>query len=527
MSIHCGRYLTAQEFQSHCSKLNVEVNPFYSDLERYERDHVLLPVARLIKPPEYLEQKRELDSNSETWGQRVEGWDDLEDLIHGAHNLKGDSSENLWHPFDRAIKYKNPFLRSPVEGEFKEWHASWREKFGVEHYYHYWQVHQVYAIRRYYPVYANDAWLLDDPKNEVKEKVLRLIPRATDPVIQLHGNIHYFDALSFFIQLYESERFRVFGFDKPKTHEMRQVFEERMTAHAAFIRQHFSIETLQLYQFVFYLLDLRSDYRRNEREKLADEVEQDLVSAVNLICYAANRTFQDVAEEAGRLTSSFVRREIRALNKHLEIRDHAQETFIRVLPAYNELLPEFQISIAEIEELLGFIDVTGLLLIPYTIFETDKTLNSKEPIHKSLLYIAMKNLATGLEEFLRELAKRRVPDKSWPTLENLIAELFEQWYPLFQAERNKRQPTPSRPSDFIRHIIDVSTDDTLGGNSEGRVVRIFLITYWSRNLTGHYYTLEDDLYGDLSGKIITAFYYTFLFSWKKAQPLPKITESAI
>ncbi len=522
-SYHGRRYLTAQEFRSHCSDLSVEVDAFYHDLERYERDRILPPVARLIKPSEYMEQRRNLDANAETWGQPVAGWDELEDLIHHRSNRKSDRPEDRWHPFDRAIKYENRFLLAPVEGEFKDWRAYWREGFGVEHYYHYWQVHQVYAIHRYYPVYANDAWLLDNLKDEAKERAIRLIPLPNDPRINLKGNIHFFDALSFFVQLYENEHFKVFGFDKPETNEMHQVFEERLTVHAKFILQLYSIEIPQLYQFVFYLLDLRSDYRRNEQEKLVDAVEQDLVFAVNLICYATNQTLQDVAEEAGRLTSPFVRQDIRALDDHLEMRDYTQEAFSRVLKDYNELLPEFQVSMAEIEELLGFIDSTGLLLIPYTIFETDKALNSKKPIHKSLLYIAMKNLATGLEELLREIAKRSDHDKSWGTLDNLIQELFGDWYPLFQEER-KRKPIPSRPSEFIEHINAVSKDDTLGNNSRGRVVRIFLIAYWARNLTGHYYTLEGDLYGGLSGNIITAIYYAFLFSWKKAHPLPQIND---
>jgi hypothetical protein len=64
------RYLTAQEFSSYCSKLNVKLSAFNRELELYEKDGVLTPVARIVMPEEYLIERYKLDQDSGTFGHK-------------------------------------------------------------------------------------------------------------------------------------------------------------------------------------------------------------------------------------------------------------------------------------------------------------------------------------------------------------------------------------------------------------------------------------------------------------------------
>ena len=183
---------------------------------------------------------------------------------------------------------------------------------------------------------------------------------------------------------------------------------------------------------------------------------------------------------------------------------------------YNKGFPGFNISITEIDGLLKFIEASGLFIIPYAIFDTDEALNNPRAFRRTSLYMGMKNLTTGLECLIREIAKK-IPNAtgSIKTLDSLIQMVFSEWHKDFQRERG-RKPIPKQPSDFIRNIINIHNDPFLDQQTHGGIIRVFLTAYWARNLTAHHYTLEDELYGDLYSKVYRAIYYAMLYTWKYA-----------
>ncbi|MBI4673238.1 MAG: hypothetical protein HY741_16425 [Chloroflexi bacterium] len=519
MTVYYGmRYLTASEFYQYCSDLNVSVNPL-SDLQRFEMDRVLLPAARVMKPVEYVTERERVDTESRTYGQPLADWQELEGLFDSRLDPQNRSDEDLWHPFDRGLKRKNRFLYRPGENEFKPWSSYWVGGAAVEHYYHYWQVYQVYAIQKLYPIYARHFWFLENLKDEVKERASYYTPQPLGAIVTLNGNLQYFDALSFYMQLRENERRISFRPNHQTADDLIKHYKVQIKRHADNVLGEYGFTTPQFYQFLFYLLDLRSEYERDEHAKLAEEVTKDLQSIVGLLATVSEQSLQEVAEEAGRKTGPLVTKEIRALDENLEIRDYAASTFARVMNDYNGEFPQFNISPAEIDDLLKFIDSTELLIIPYTIFDTDKALNSGKPVHKTVIYTGIKNLATGLEDLLREIAKRiPAPSGSTDDLGNLINMVFKQWSADFWKERDRIQnkTKPKATPDFIRNITDAYTDPSFKLITHGESIRVFLIAYWARNFTGHFYTLENDLYNGLSGRVVTSLYYAFLYAWKHA-----------
>jgi len=529
------RYLTANEFSSYCSDLNVHLRPFNSELELYEKEDVLLPVARVIKPEEYVIERKKLEQLPEVFSQRLPEWDELERLLYSYEtDLRIDPSKmtgvDLCHPFDREFEHHNRFLIRPTLGDFKPW-KSFRVRIGEKagdgykaetavHYYHHWQVYQVYAIQKKYPVFAKHPEVFNCLNNSARDKMNHLWPCASDAVSTFNGKALYFDALSFYIKMYMAEELRTFAAIsaskgiKQLNEEQLKSYQSRLKDHAMFVFQRYDLTISHLYQFLVEVLILRNEYQRDEHTKLANELEKDVVFLARFIAGVTKKSFDKIAEEVGK--RSIFKQEFRHINRAIQVLDYARVTFKRLMRDYNKVFPGFNISVTEIDGLLKFIEESGLFIIPYTIFDTDEALNNPRAFRKTSLYMGMKNLTTGLECLIREIAKK-IPNStgSMESLGKLIQRVFSVWHGDFERERGKR-PKPKQPCTFIQNIMDVYTDSLLDQQIQGHIIRVFLIAYWARNLTAHHYTLEDDLYGNLYGRVYTAIYYAMLYTWKYA-----------
>lgn len=537
MSSYGRRYLTANEFSSYCSALNVRLRPFNSELELYEREGVLLPMARVVKPDKYVIERKKLEQQPEGFQESLPEWDELERLLYGYEtDRRIDPSKttgaDLCHPFDREFEHHNRFLIRPTPGDFKPWN-SFRVRIGettgdgyeaetAVHYYHYWQVYQVHTIQKKYPIFAKHSEVFKYFKDSARDKMNHLWPRASDAVSTLNGKALYFDALSFYTEVYMEERSRTFA-AIPASKGIKQLndkqferYQSRLTDHAKFVLQRYGLTISQLYQLLVDVLNLRNEYQRDEHTKLANELEKDVVFLARFITGVTGQSSDEITEEVGKRSAFWIKQEFRHLDRAVQVLDYARDTFERLMSDYNKEFPGFNISITEIDGLLKFIKASGLFIIPCTIFDTDEALNNPRAFRRTSLYMGMKNLTTGLECLIREIA-RKIPSATglMKTLDSLIQTVFSGWHGDFQRERGKR-PIPKQPSDFIWNIMDVHTDPLLDQQTHGHIMRVFLTAYWARNLTAHHYTLEDDLYSDLYDRVYRAIYYAMLYTWKYA-----------
>ncbi len=536
MSGHGRRYLTANELSSYCSDINVRLPAFNSELELYEREGVLLPVARVIKPDEYLIERKKVKQQPEGFGKTLPVWEELERLLYGYKiDRRTDPSKttdaDLWHPFDREFEHHNRYLIRPTPGDFKPW-KSFRVRIGettengyeVEtavHYYHYWQAYQVCAIQEKYPIFAKHSEVFKYFKDSARDRISHLWPRASDAVSTLNRKASYFDALSFYIEMYTAEESRTFAAIPARTgiklnDEEFERYRSRQTDHAKFVLQRYGLTSSQLCQVLVDVLNLRHKYQRDERAKLANELEKDVVFLARFIAGVTGQSFDEITEEVGKRSTFWIKQEFRHLDRAVQVLDHARGTFERLMSDYNKEFPGFNISITEIDGLVEFIQASGLFIIPYTMFDTDEALNNPRAFRRTSLYVGMKNLTTGLECLIREIAgKTSNASASKAGLDPLIQILFSEWHKDFQRERERRSQ-PKEPSDFIWNIMDVHADSLLDQQTHGHAIRAFLTAYWARNLTAHHYTLEDDLYGHVYGKVYAAINYAMFYTWTYA-----------
>ncbi len=519
------RYLTAQEFTSYCSKLNVELMAFDRELELYEKDGVLFPVARMLMPDEYVVKRYELDLYSDSFGQEIPNFPELERLLYSPTILEYINDRNLWHHIDREFEKTNLFLARPAEEQYEPWQdyrVMVREdpklfKKSAKHYYHYYQVYQVYAIQKKYPIYAKHYSLLQNVKDEYTEFTKHLTPQNGNQIAAMHGNLICFEALSFFIEIYENEHHRTFdpipensGIKTLNDQQFMQ-YKNRLEKHAKFILKKFELTDDDIYKFLLYLLNLHENYKRSEHLKLANELLVDIQYLITFIAFSTNLSFNDIEIEINqRDPSIWTKQKFRHLDEALEVYDYARETFERLMKDYNTKVDtSFNVSPNDIEKLLKFIEKQGIFIIPFAIYDIDKILNGSRPFYSTSLYIGLSNLTTGLESYLREIANRSNlrKDTELNTLHRLITNIFkDDWGNRFNQEHSVRKNTLG--NDPFLYLTDVYTDPNLD-----EVIKAFLIAYRSRNFIAHNFTLEQDLYHTWYGIIYTAICNALFYSW--------------
>jgi len=251
-----NRYLTVNEFTSYCANANIKLLPFDRELENYEKSGILLPVARIIQPEEYIQIRRQFDQQSNTNGKGIPGWEELERVLYFL-DLENNDETQLWHCFDREFKSNNKYLHRPSYEQFEPWESykvkvqsSTGESISVKsakHFYHRWQVHQIFAIRKRYPVFAKHTWLLLNLKDDVKDRAAAYFPDEKAGVT-IFEKAKYFDALSFYIELYLNEQHRTFA-PIPENYGVRQLndqqfdqYQKNLSSHAELTQNQYGIE---------------------------------------------------------------------------------------------------------------------------------------------------------------------------------------------------------------------------------------------------------------------------------------------
>ena len=131
----------------------------------------MLPVARVVYPNEYVIQRDQSLWNGYTDWHGADQWPALERLSErvgpfpfGAKVALTD--EELVHCFDREMDTgDNPYLSRPNSADFRPWsdyRVTIQDRWGndirrptVEHYYSYWQAHQLCWTQQFPDLYKN------------------------------------------------------------------------------------------------------------------------------------------------------------------------------------------------------------------------------------------------------------------------------------------------------------------------------------------------------------------------------------
>jgi hypothetical protein len=561
-SRHGERYLTEEEFERYCAELNIPLRKganrdgkhLEGDLERFERHGILLPASLRIFPAEYTAAINE-QGRDETMPPVLDDpkWKDMRPLeLHTYTEPKDMTDDDLWHYLDRQHELGNPYLSKPDGQTFTSWESAppgtsygrTTSEDSTVRYYRYWQAYQAYLIQKHYRLFASYPHILklctDHAATDWERGSLeRQWPKPTSLWLSFADGNSLFEPLSLYIRLRTQEARRSYA--RAETGEGYQslsgaalkAYDARVTQHACTVQQRFALTEPQFVEFAVRLINFHDTLKKDERAKLASEVEGDLWYLREFMVLTSGKTGDELAEEVGRQGGFRGKKVFRYLDKIVEVTEEAVADWELFITDYNQAFPApaQQITDVEIRRLVDFLMENGLFIVPFTVFDGGEDREEANDFYELRQYVGMKNLSTGLEDFLRVLYYLGLPTSQPPTvlpngprlLRSIIGAIFP-WQGDFDRECARIENTTKRlgldPVDeAIHNITSAQKDQTLDKLPH---LRVFLIAYWTRNLTSHRHpstnTLSHNLlYGQLGGRVFGAIFDCFFYAWTYAK----------
>ncbi len=540
MNIYGYRYATLGVFTGYCRDLNIKTDE--RELERYEAIGAMFPSARVVYPNEYvIENYHHQRDGNRDWDCFAK-WPELSRLTgrqrvfpHGYEDL---SDQERVHCFDREFEAgDNPYLHRPDGANFQPWssyrvtvcgrHGNEFMRRTADHYYSYWQVHQLHFIQKYPDLFKN-AWLIEHLREDAPMR--GIFPRSPtkERLSGFEGMGRYFDALSFWVTVYMQERNRTFAGITEENGARRlddaqeEAYQKSLSQLAKSIRQRFQLTAEDLYVFLRRVIKLYQDYERDEQYKLAEALKQDIFSLEDLIELTTGDTRDQIAGQLGQ-TSFSDKQTFRRLNPATKERDYAADILKNVASRCHAALQRhgarnWSITDMDINGLLDHCEQEGLGLLPSALGGMVAVGNEeyRRNFRRVQRYTNLKNIFNSYEYFLKDLAVKGGLNPGRKTLTPLVETVMcqEGWYSLFKSSE---AVSANSTTEFLNNLDTLLKDANLMDSEDGYWARNFLVTCLARNMTVHSYPMEDSYYGDLFGPMLEAAIVSTFYTWKFAQ----------
>ena len=527
------RFVELDSFLSYCRDLRVDTDRL--ELEYYEKIGAMFPVAKVVYPAEYIIQIHRSNGNSPSADDATDCWpvlDRLSEKFRISPDDYGDlTDQELIHCFDREMADGgNPHLIRPDSVAFQPW-CDYRvavfednrheiKRPTAEHYYSYWQVHQLYYIQRYPDLYKNARLIELAQKYDPIDGYRPWAPKK-EALVNFRGMRSMFDALSFWIVVEQREHDRTFA-NVPTVHGIRRLndgqadaYRNKLACHARMVTDRFGIDRQELFGFLSCLIDIYDDYERRERQRLKTELKNDIFAWEELVAQETGATRDTIAHELGKL---------RPYHKetflHLDIvakeRDRALRLLNNVSAKCSEALGKlgnqtWSFEASEADALIEYCNDEGLGLLPTALsgMVAIGEEESRQKFRRVQKYTNLKNVLTSYEYFLKSLVPRSVETLT-PLVSRVMSE--EAWSDLFDARKYLLKGANAQ--ELLANLAMLLEDSELRTSVEGFWARKFLITCLARNMSVHSYPSEDSYYGDLFGPMLDAVVSATFYTWR-------------
>ena len=550
MNIYGERYAEVGLFIGYCRELNIVTDE--RELEYYEKSGVMLPAARVVYPDDCVVERyrRELDGDYNWTGFDV--WPELADLAEKfpllLRRFDDLTDEELVHCFDRALDAGgNPYLHIPSCGSYRPWkeyavevtepYGHKLERQTAEHYYSFWQVHQLYRIQLHPHLYRYANLIQRLPPDDPIRNSLLAFP-SKERLREFDGMRPCFDALSFWITLYGRERVRT-ATGVPDQDGLGRIgtvaaddyddYRKRLAASASMAMERFQLAGQDLLQFLRQLIALYEDYERNERYKLARKLRYDILHCGRLLELAEDQTLEEVAGRLGQV-DPFDRQTFRRLRPPAKERDYAVDLLTHAPATWKQALQKdgetgWLFTESDANALLDFCEKERLSLLR-TYLSSMLAIGEDERLDKfghKQSYDNLKNVLTGYEGLLKKLAPRAgvtdIPNGLTETVSKVMRKSSLSWGKKFDRVRSdNRRLLDSRSTDhFLTNLHTLLNHPELRNSQEGLVAMPFLVTCLARNFTAHLYPDQDAFFGRPLGKIVDATIVAITYTWKLAE----------
>lgn len=493
------RYLLVDSFISLCQAVGLyQVTDW--ELESYEKERWLLPAARMVAPDEYaLAFAKYMDGGTTfEFDEKYSPYYKLDMRIRYPRPYGLESGADLRHPIDQTWKAVEG-LQNPSEQEFTPWvnyrvktHEGEYEVYEPTafHFYHYWQIHQLYHIRRFRAGYYRD-----------------------DPAmwLTLGKPLEWacvFDPTAYFHCLYQARDEQLTGSLSPDDTGLIILSQAQQDELGRAARQYaqdtlaiYGLDEDVLYRNLDLMMRLHEDYEEGDRARLAEAVKEDIWRTVEFIHSAYQTGAEEIAQRAGRIGGYY--------ENYLEVlfpnhRKKTRATALRILHSFgeqhNKRVSTYTVSDVDIEELVSYLEVTDLAWIEYVLEALNQTYFAAHSWQTAASWLHLKAMASFPETFAKILILDRADEETRskygkqtnPGLSTAVdlllrhrtSSVLTEWKDANHWSAHNKSDFAANLSHLMLRIDSASTEDAFVGSSLALATLL-------RNFTSHL-LLEDD-----------------------------------
>ena len=389
------------------------------------------------------------------------------------------------------------------------------------HFYHYWQVYELYQARREHKGMYQD-YTQQFPKSLEFGDIQALLP--------------FFDALSYFQHLYRSRYRQIVdpilpdadgyaAFDTQQQQDIEQSARDYATQTLAMYR----LNERDLYNALKGMLYLYHRFEQSERYKLAEALKSDVWRMVELISFAFSTTSEAITDQIGYVgvgVSSQKTLEVLFPNRRKEVREKAKRILVSISTAYNRVAQNYQFSPQDVDELLNFVEETDLAVFEYALVELNETYFNKTSWYAAESFLRLKSLASFPESLLRTLISNSQDAAAQQRLNNSKREMYDVLtiaiqpiqplvWKMYEADPNLRRAIST--GDFQTKLSDLTDIFGSAATEVDFIGNSLILATLLRNFTSHHIVDKLDL---LSGQYVYSvrgILNTTFFVWKIAK----------
>ena len=445
------------------------------------------------------------------------------------------TDEELIDSFDRAFEKGNIYLHNPEQETFRPWNKYPKVQFQfqrakiretiVEHYYGYWQIHQLYFLQQYPDLFRNYSLIKSLTKK--KRAKYNWYPRAFNKEIyktfRKNGTafVPIYDSLSFFFTLYYRERERNFAKAQEK-YNVKQLdeneYEDLKKAqknNAQFVCLKFGVTEETLINYIHNLLELRAEYIKSEKNKLTTLIDFDISVLYSWIWALTGKTWEEVSQE---LKFNFDKIDFLKIDfetKRFYDSKMILERHFSGLTKWN-LTPSPPESYSN--EILIFCQKNGLDIFLHYLPEFVATQEETRKFLPQTRYTNLKNLTNFFEYFLKALAVKAKAD-STGTMNRVMQNVLSKSVKADKSWLTGYTSVKKDANSFQELLQNLQSAKALSNqnNTDKEISKTIIITFLARNFTTHNYTQEDQFYFELFGELSSAVFLSIFYFWHLAK----------
>lgn len=413
------RYLVTDDFIRLCETVGLHRCTEY-ELENYEKSRLMFPAARVIMPDDYagafwlhqLQHTPQFEFDDKHIPFYQLDWE-------LRYQIPRQDQQDFRHPIDRSWGIAG--LERPSEKEYVAWdNYTVNVQVGdravkrstVSHYFYYWQIYELYDVRKtHMHMYADNC----------------LLPRFGSPN---HNNANelpfIFDALSWFYTLYKANYSRFFEGIQPNNDGII-ILDQAQQNNLSTILQTIATDTVQLYKLdenalqagLRKMLELHFWYEEAERFKLSVALKRDILRFTDFMSYATGKSAEEISKIAGPV-GGYIGNYLEILfpNRRKVARDEAFQLVKHLLLEYNKHFPNVSLSDAELTNLLNYTEATSIAWFEHQIVELNKAFFEYHSLHDTMTFLHLKALSSFPEALMKALIQNNGDQQTQQDLNN-------------------------------------------------------------------------------------------------------------